>query len=417
MRFALLAVLSLSACGSLLSHLPDAGADSGVGGGSAAGGGSATGGGSAVGGGSAMGGGTGAMGGGSSAMGGGTGAMGGGSGAVGGGSSALGGGSGATGGGAADLGDGGTFTWAPLINNQANNTYRTFFAVRAFAFDDAWFVGTESNYGPIISHFDGMNLDGVYANLIDMTDIELTRSPQRLGVTEDNHVIVCDRADGGCLSSNGWKVQFAGNGGDRLNGLCTDGQQFFAVGASAVSDAVLLGYGKRAAFTGKGDLHDCVVQPDGTVVAAGVGVLGRLFPDGGSDLLDVAPPGFSFSQTARWFGIHQVGGRVFLAGDEKAIVELMPDAGFELRYNPQAQGALHGIAGLFPKEVFAAGDVETDAHEARFNGSAWAAVPAFVPLVNVNGIYAVNVNQYLAVGQEVNSMGGIVGAQIVYGYR
>jgi hypothetical protein len=369
---------------------------------------------------SATGGGSSATGGGSSATGGGGGATGGGSGATGGGSSATGGGTAAGGGGGfVDMGDGGPFHWGTLIADPMNTTIPILYAVRSFSFGDTWIVGRDSIYGAVVFYMDGGELAGLYApnDGDDLPDIEMIRSPPRLAVAHGDRIIDCDRADGGCFNPNRWQPRVVGLPGDQVLGVCTDGHQFFGAGRSMSSDAVLFGTSRLATFTAQGDLYDCYVQPDGVVLGAGDGKLARYFPDGGSDLLPVQAPGFD-GTPIRWLAIHGVADHIFLAGDAKAIVELMPDGGFEKRYEPSGTvGNFRAMAGLFPNELFAAGDVQDDDHAARFDGNTWSITNSFAPLVNVYGMHAVNANAYFAVGQELNSMGGIVGGQIIYGWR
>jgi hypothetical protein len=237
-------------------------------------------------------------------------------------------------------------------------------------------------------------------------------------------VLECDRNASDCFNATDWQSFPPANpGGDLFNQVCTDGSRFYVTGMNSLTQATL--YARRGSVytsvasysTNAGMLQGCWVLTDGTVVATGNGSITRYFADGGSDELPVAAPGFN-GTFSRWRAVEQVGGRIFIAGDSRQIVELLPDAGFLLHMHPVGtQPKLTTLAGVFVDEVYAAGDDSASSPLSRFNGMGWSNAPGILPLLDVSDLFALDANTWYAAGTLRNSSGGIVGGRIMFGLR
>jgi hypothetical protein len=299
-------------------------------------------------------------------------------------------------------------------------------AVRGFGPNDVWMTASYSTGDNGVLYFDGGSITLRMSSFGSDTfsDLELTRTPARIAVAQYDKVWLCDRTDGGCLMSSGWSAQPLAVANDTVTGLCTDGSRFFAAGADPNAAGVVFRLSggtvqRLASHPAATAFNDCEVLSDGTVLAAGTGQLAVHQSDGGDELLTVDAPGLAFPSSTRWLAIAAVGGRVFLAGDAKTIVEWIPDGGFALRLQPTASGlgSFRAIGGLHLQELYAVGDFTPPVSAARFNGTSWGVIDAFSSNVAINAIAALTDNDWLAAGQELYPGGGIVGAQLLNGRR
>jgi hypothetical protein len=197
----------------------------------------------------------------------------------------------------------------------------------------------------------------------------------------------------------------------QVNGLCTDGQRFYAVGYdNGPSAGVLLAeqspgtFVEVASFPSLNVLNDCGVLADGTMIALGVGSVGRYFTDGGSDSLQV------FSGTDSWTATVTAGGHTFLAGPNQQIVEMFPGGGFARSFLPSgAHPKLLAIGGVSGSELVAAG-IESGPNDAvHFDGISWSSAPSLYPSMTVHSITAVDANTWFAGGDAPDIDGGIRG--------
>ncbi len=327
---------------------------------------------------------------------------------------------GATAGGTVFTGDGGPLQWTTMTLSA---TPRIVMAARAFSLTEAYAAGNGDMTSSVVYAFDGGSWSRAFVSPSSdpFTDLEIATAPARVAAAQDTQVVECDRS-AGCASAASWQTYALADPGDHLNKLCTDGARFFATGTTVNVKGGLYvrtgsSYARIAEFTGTSPMQDCAVLPDGTVLAAGFGAVARLQTDGGTSTLTVMAPGFNGSSTT-WNAIQHVGGRTFVAGDSRKLVELLPDAGFTLWVDPGlSQPKFRAMGGRFLAELYAAGDDGTMFPTARFDGATWNSGPPLAPFLDVYDVWALDSNNWLGAGQLRNSSGGIIGGLIVRGRR
>lgn len=292
--------------------------------------------------------------------------------------------------------------------------------VRGFTPSDAFAAVQDATANPmnLVLHFDGGSWAPVAGDSSSDPFLDLEISATRIAAVQDGQVLECDRSISDCLVPASWEaVPVASPGGDHLSNLCSDGSRFFATGTNSAFRGTLYAraggtYVSRGSVTTSGLLHECSVLADGTVLAGGFGFIARFSPDGGVEQLPVAG-----STSFSWWTVRNVGGRTFVGGDARRIVELLPDAGFVTRFDQGSMPKLRAMGGLFVDEVLAMGDDSAAAGTVGFDGTVWSAGSGLSAFLNVYDVTAVDSNHWFVAGQQLNSSGGIVGGVIFRGRR
>jgi hypothetical protein len=327
-----------------------------------------------------------------------------GGGAAGGAGGGAGGGVGGGAGGGAGV-DAGNLVWE-LVNVPNISTIG---GVRAFSASDIWISAFVGGQQQTLAYTGGSWRSAmVGSNTTVHPDLEIMASSSRLAIAHGTEIVECDLSAADCMATGTWV--HAGTSVTQVNGLCTDGQRFYAVGYDpAVSSGVLLAeqspgtFVEVASFSSPNVLNDCGVLADGTVIALGVGFVGRYFTDGGSDT-------FQFlGGTDSWNAVVTAGGRTFVAGAAQQVVEIFP-GGFAKRFAPPGTGPkLLAIGGVSGSEVVAAG-IESGPNDAvHFDGTLWSTAPSLYPSMTVHSITAVDANTWFAAGDAPDIDGGVRG--------
>jgi hypothetical protein len=339
--------------------------------------------------------------------------------ASGGGAAGGGTGGGGTGGSGGTGGNPATIQWEP---SSLPTSIRSVIAVQAFSSSELWIAADTTDGGAVLYLDDGGSWVSALAtvNTPSFTDLGIIESPARIAVAEPSFVHECDRSSKSCRSASDWQAVPTDDPQSFVNRLCTDGARFYATGSAQGDGALFTSkagfYQRLIQFTG-GPLEGCTVTANGSVFSAGT--LGELYwysPQGGSGETRVQAPGFTPFDTS-WIAAHTASGRSFFAGNDRTIVELLPDAGFSVGMPPTAPAPLRAIAGLTPEALIAAGDDFPPNGAVQCNGTTWAPEPSLRPHFDVYAMVALDAHTYLAGGQLRSDDGGVAGGMLLRGTR
>jgi hypothetical protein len=296
-------------------------------------------------------------------------------------------------------------------------------AVQAFSADEVWAAATESNGNAVLYLSDaGTWTPALETSSSDgFTDLAIISSPARIAAVELGKVYECDRSTVSCRSASDWQAfpidDFSHN---NLNKLCTDGVRFYATGDAPGAGALFTNNGSvyqlTATAPSTGRLNGCTVIADGSVLSVGFGNLAWYVPGSGITVIEIDTTGF-LGRSVVWDAAHTAGGRTFFGGDDRTLVELLPDAGFSLGLNPGPSARLRAIAGVNPNDLIAAGDDITPYGAVLFDGTTWSSGPSLFPKLNVFGMSALDDRTFFAGGQLLSSGGGVIGGMILRGTR
>jgi hypothetical protein len=283
--------------------------------------------------------------------------------------------------------------------------------VGAFSASDIWISAFVDGQQQTLAYAGGSWRSAmVGSNTTVHPDLEIIASSSRLAIAHGTEIVECDLGAADCIATGTWV--HAGTSVMQVNGLCTDGQRFYAVGYDAAfSSGILIAeqspgtFVEVASFPSLDVLNDCGVLPDGTVIALGVGFVGRYFADGGSDTLQL------LGGTDSWNAVITAGGRTFVAGAGQQVVEIFPGAGgFAKRFGPPSTGPkLLAIGSASGSEVVAAGTESGPNDAVHFDGISWSTAPSLYPGMTVHSITAVDANTWFAGGDAPDIDGGIRG--------
>jgi hypothetical protein len=312
--------------------------------------------------------------------------------------------------------------WAsvPLPSN-----IRNVIAVAAFSSTDLWIAADVTDGGPGAVLY--LNNLGQWGQVLQtsgagsFSDLAIIASPARIAVAEPTFVYECDHSMQDCKSPSQWVAFPTDSAQSFVNKLCTDGARFYATGSAEGSGALFANmFSTYVLLTnfGGSPLEACTVIATGWVVSAST--FGELFwysPDGGGDWdTRVQGPGFDASST-NWIAAHTASGRSFFAGNDRTIVELLPDAGFALGMPASSPAPLRAIAGVSPDALIAAGDDLPPNGSALCDGTTWTQAPSLSPHFDVYGMTALDSHTYYAGGQLRGDDGGVTGGLLLKGTR
>jgi hypothetical protein len=293
-------------------------------------------------------------------------------------------------------------------------------AVHAFSPDEAWAAVTEGTGNNAVLYLtDG----GIWVPALEtaspdpFTDLSIIASPARIAVVEAGKVYECDRSTVSCRSTSDWQVvpidDFTLN---NLHRLCNDGTRFYATGDTSGGGALFTHTGGVYQLIGSsphdGLLGRCAVIADGSVLAPGWYDIAWYTPGIGITQIPIVTP------YEIWATVHAAGGRIFVGGEDRTLIEMFPDGGYTVGLNPGGPaGTIRAIAGVDPTALIAAGDDNNPYGTALFDGSTWSSGPSILPGLAVRGISALDAHTFFCGGQTSTANLSVYTGHILRGTR
>jgi hypothetical protein len=318
-------------------------------------------------------------------------------------------------------GDGLPLTWTANLADAGDHIYT---GVGGTSATDFYVIG--SSVGTTtISHYDGNGLSPVFIDptlaLGSLTGFWVS-SAGEVFAGGPNYLMACasNCAAGGDYVESSLNTEAA-------QGLCgtggSQGTQAYAVGQDMGTLQGLLWAWNGAAWpllsadAGAQSFTSCWVAPDGDVFVAATGAVAHF--DSAGDLLAVETP--PISSSVRLQAIWGAEGVVYAAGDEATVVARATDGTWSIALGPQGSaGTFHAMGSAASNEVWVGGfpvsSVPQYSQAHLFNG-AWSYENDFGGLLNMYGIWSPDVNTVIVAGQQLDSLGGIVGAALYVGTR
>jgi hypothetical protein len=312
-------------------------------------------------------------------------------------------------------GDAGTFVGSGPLN--AVNALHNIVGLASSAQDRVWVLATDTN-ADILLTVDGGDLVEVYRASFDAMDLAATPAGKVYAVGQQEVW--------GCLSqctspANHRRVMNTADG--RFISACTRGEQVWVVGQSAQLETLVYApTGQQGSWsrhvlpepTFSSTPAGCAVTDDGEVLVASTGGLSHLLADGGSWAETIASPPPYVSTSIIYRAVLQAGERRLLVGDEMTIQEQTPalDGGWQGVSNPGGHTNATRVIGRSPEEVFVFGtDFSDNFGISRGPLGPWGF--SSITFFDVHGAALANDNLLYVGGQQNNSGGGLVEAQVL----
>lgn len=318
------------------------------------------------------------------------------------------------------VGDGGPFGGSVML---LDSNYRRVASVSGFARDDVYALTTvTSSSVNVLLHYDG-NAQEEWAPILStpssaIVAVKALPGSGAVAIVSEFQLQYCR---GHCTDGGAYETDYAPQTLFRY--ACASENEAFALGEENSSiDAVLWRSGPRgqwrryAGLPSMPQIFGCAVTADGTVFVAGEGEVGMVFSDGGTRVDPLQTDNWPYS-TSAWFRALAPVGNTLLLTSSWSAVERLPSGAASRVFTSDIPGEVYALGYAHPDEVFAVGFSDVNSQILRRYRGTWSVESSWENRVDWYDIWFANQDEFFAVGQKKNSIGGIVGGIIFHGRR